>query len=105
MAGEERRTDKRKRPRTCVGCGEESPKRELIRIIRTPEGEVRYDPTGKANGRGAYLCRCSDCVALAKKKKALSRALKTDVDGVVYDSLIALCTEKDGEGRDVTVEK
>ena len=103
MAGEERRTDKRKRPRTCRMRRRVS-KRELIRIIRTPEGEVRYDPTGKANGRGAYLCRRSDCVALAKKK-ALSRALKTDVDGVVYDSLIALCTEKDGEGRDVTVEK
>lgn len=76
MAGEERRTDKRKSPRTCVGCGEESPKRELIRIIRTPEGEVRYDPTGKANGRGAYLCRRSDCVALAKKKKRFRGPLR-----------------------------
>ena len=97
MAGEERRTDKRKSPRTCVGCGEESPKRELIRIIRTPEGEVRYDPTGKANGRGAYLCRCSDCVVLAKKKKALSRALRTEVSEDVYDSLLALCAGEDGE--------
>ncbi len=94
MSGEERRTEKRKRPRTCVGCGEESPKRELMRVIRTPEGEVRYDPTGRANGRGAYLCRRSECVLLAKKKKALSRALKTEVGEDVYDTLLALCSEE-----------
>ena len=97
MAGEERRPEKRKRPRTCVGCGEESPKRELMRVIRTPEGEVRYDPTGRANGRGAYLCRCSECVMLAKKKKALSRALRTEVSEDVYEILLTLCS---GEKRE-----
>ena len=97
MAGEERMPEKRKRPRTCVGCGEESPKRELMRVIRTPEGEVRYDPTGRANGRGAYLCRCSDCVMLAKKKKALSRDLRTEVGEGVYEILLTLCS---GEKRE-----
>ena len=53
---------KKKRPRTCVGCMEESPKRELLRVIRTPEGEVRYDPTGRANGRGAYVCARASCI-------------------------------------------
>jgi predicted RNA-binding protein YlxR (DUF448 family) len=76
--GEERKTEKRKRPRTCVGCGEESPKRELLRVIRTPEGEVRYDPTGRANGRGAYVCSCRECVALAKKKNSHSKSQNTD---------------------------
>lgn len=82
---------KKQRPRTCVGCGEISPKRELIRIIRTPEGEVRYDATGKANGRGAYVCKCRECVELAKKKRSLPRALKCDVSDDIFDELLALC--------------
>ncbi|OUO93061.1 YlxR family protein [Cloacibacillus sp. An23] len=88
---------KKQRPRTCVGCGEESPKRTLLRIVRSPEGEVRYDPTGKANGRGAYLCADPSCVAAAKKKKSLSRALKAEVPESLYDELTALCAEKGGE--------
>ena len=95
--GEERKTEKRKRPRTCVGCGEESPKRELLRVIRTPEGEVRYDPTGRANGRGAYVCSFRECVVLAIKKKALSRALKTDVSEDVYENLLTLCIDEKRE--------
>lgn len=91
---------KKKRPRTCVGCMEESPKRELLRVIRTPEGQVRYDPTGRANGRGAYVCARLSCVEAAKKKKALARALKAEVPDAVYESLAAVCAEKerpDGE--------
>lgn len=83
---------KRKRPRTCVGCGEESPKRALLRVIRTPEGEIMYDPTGRANGRGAYVCSSTDCVKLAKKKKALSRALKAQVEDSIYDKLESICS-------------
>ena len=83
--------EKRKRPRTCVGCGEESPKRELMRVIRTPEGEVMYDPTGRANGRGAYVCRSIDCVRLARKKKAFSKAFKAQVADDVYDMLETIC--------------
>ena len=97
MMGEERKTEKRKRPRTCVGCGEESPKRELLRVIRTPEGEVRYDPTGRANGRGAYVCSCRECVMFAKKKKALSRALKTDVSEDIYENLMTICIDEKRE--------
>jgi predicted RNA-binding protein YlxR (DUF448 family) len=68
-----------------------------MRVIRTPEGEVRYDPTGRANGRGAYLCRCSECVMLAKKKKALSRALRTEVSEDVYEILLTLCSDEKRE--------
>lgn len=89
------RPEKRKRPRTCVGCGEESPKRELVRVVRSPSGEVSCDPTGRANGRGAYVCRCVDCVRAARKKKALSRALKTEVADSVYEALVALCSREE----------
>ena len=80
--------EKRKRPRTCVGCGEENPRRSMCRIVRSPQGEVRYDPTGKMPGRGAYLCEDSSCILGAKKKKALSRALRTEVDPGLYDELL-----------------
>lgn len=88
---------KKLRPRTCVGCMEESPKRAMMRIIRSPEGEVRYDPTGKANGRGAYLCMRAECVEAARKRKSLGRALKTEVPQEIYDELAALCRGKDAE--------
>jgi len=84
---------KKKRPRSCVGCGCESPKRELLRVVRTPEGEVKFDPTGRANGRGVYVCRNLGCVMKARKKKALSRMLKTQVEDSVYDELDAACGE------------
>ena len=60
--------------RRCVGCMESKPKRALIRIIKSEDG-VEVDPTGKANGRGVYLCRERDCFNLAKKKRAISRGL------------------------------
>ena len=62
--------------RTCVACGTISGKRELIRIVRGPEGDVRPDPTGKKAGRGAYLCADPACWELALKKKKLDRSLK-----------------------------
>ncbi|MEX2236353.1 MAG: YlxR family protein [Dehalococcoidia bacterium] len=65
--------------RTCVACREGSFKRELVRIVRTPEGRVLVDETGKRPGRGAYLCRCSKCwqAAVGGKRDPLSHALKT----------------------------
>lgn len=97
MAKAAKQPVKKQRPRTCVGCGEESPKRTLLRVVRSPEGEVHYDPTGKANGRGAYLCADPACVAAAKKKKSLSRALKTEVPESVYEELAALCKKMECE--------
>jgi hypothetical protein len=62
--------------RTCVACRTERPKRELVRIVRTPAGTLLLDPTGKLAGRGAYLCADDTCRAAALKKRAIERALK-----------------------------
>jgi predicted RNA-binding protein YlxR (DUF448 family) len=72
--------------RRCVGCMESKPKKELIRITATETG-VRPDPTGKANGRGVYLCRDAACFAKAKKKRAISRGLETEMTGAQTDQL------------------
>ncbi|HPF19557.1 MAG TPA: YlxR family protein, partial [Bacillota bacterium] len=65
--------------RRCVGCMESKPKRELIRIVASPDGEVLLDLTGKANGRGAYLCPDPECAAKAGKKNAFARSLHINV--------------------------
>lgn len=79
---------KRKVPlRKCVACQEMVHKKDLIRIVRTPEGEVTVDPTGKASGRGGYLCTKKSCLDLARSRKALDRSLKTTVDDSVYETL------------------
>jgi len=62
-------------------------KKELIRIIRTPEGEIRLDETGRMNGRGAYLCRSCECLQKARKSKALARALKVPIPDEIYETL------------------
>jgi predicted RNA-binding protein YlxR (DUF448 family) len=62
--------------RTCIGCREVKHKRELVRVVRTPEGKVRVDLTGKANGRGAYLCKNDSCWQKSLSKGQLARALK-----------------------------
>lgn len=74
--------------RQCVGCREQKNKRELIRILRTPEGEVVADATGKKNGRGAYLCPSRECLQKARKSKALERSLNTEIPSEVYDALM-----------------
>ena len=62
--------------RRCVGCMVSKPKRELIRIVAAPEGGLLVDATGKANGRGVYLCPDKNCFALARKRKAITRGLE-----------------------------
>jgi len=73
--------------RTCAGCRTGSAKRELVRVVRTPEGAVEVDPTGKANGRGAYLCARRECWEEALKKDRLSRALRTNVSAQDAEAL------------------
>ena len=82
---------RKKRPRTCVGCMEESPKRQLIRIVRTTDGDVMYDPTGRAPGRGAYVCLNAECIKLAKRKNSLARSLKVATPTELYQQLEDLC--------------
>ena len=62
--------------RTCVACRETDEKRDLLRVVRQPDGTVIYDSKGKISGRGAYICARSECIALAKKQKKLERSLK-----------------------------
>ena len=73
--------------RQCMGCRERKAKRELIRVVRTPEGSVSLDFGGKMNGRGAYICRSRACLEKAVKSKALSRALETEITQEIYDLL------------------
>lgn len=70
----------RKAPvRTCVGCRETDAKRELVRFVRTPTGDVEVDPTGKANGRGAYVCARTECFEQAVRRGRLSSALRVNL--------------------------
>ena len=71
----------------CVGCREMKEKRELIRIVRTPEGEVAIDETGKRSGRGAYICRNAECLKRAIKQKQLERQLDVTLTTEIVDGL------------------
>jgi len=75
--------------RTCIGCNESKPKKELIRVVKSPEGEISIDFTGKKNGRGAYLCFNVNCLEKAIKTKKLSRTFETQIEDEIYDKLRA----------------
>lgn len=70
--------------RRCVGCGEHFPKMELIRVVRSPEGVFSLDVTGRAAGRGAYLCKKTECLQKAKKTKRLEAAFSSKIEEDVY---------------------
>lgn len=73
--------------RMCTGCGEMKPKKELIRVVRSAEGEISLDTTGKKPGRGAYLCRNVECLKKAEKQKRLEHAFGCSIPPEVYASL------------------
>ncbi len=73
--------------RKCVGCQEMKNKKEMLRVIRTPEEELVIDTTGRKNGRGAYLCFSTACFDRARKSKGLERSLKMNIPAEVYDGL------------------
>ena len=73
--------------RMCVGCREMRPKKELLRVVRSPEGAIAFDRVGKAPGRGAYVCPNEECLKKAVKTKALERQLECKIDESVYDEL------------------
>jgi len=75
--------------RMCVGCREMKPKKELLRVVRSPEGEISFDLTGRKSGRGAYVCPSETCFMKAVKQKQLERALEAPVSDEVRDSLSA----------------
>ena len=71
--------------RQCLGCREMKPKRELIRVVRSPEGAISLDFKGKAPGRGAYICPDAECLKKAMKARALERAFSAQIPGEVYE--------------------
>lgn len=73
--------------RKCVGCGEMKEKKDLIRVLKTPEDEIILDTTGRANGRGAYICNNSECLQKAIRNKGLERSLKSRIPDDLPDRL------------------
>lgn len=73
--------------RQCVGCGEMKSKKEMMRVLKTADGTIVLDVTGKKNGRGAYLCLSGECLQKARKNKGLERSFKMSIPNEVYDSL------------------
>ncbi|MBQ6806883.1 MAG: YlxR family protein [Lachnospiraceae bacterium] len=81
--------------RQCVGCGEMKNKKEMMRVLKTAEGPIVLDTTGKKNGRGAYLCMDKECLVKARKNKGLERSFKMSIPDEIYESL-----EKEFEADD-----
>ena len=73
--------------RQCLGCNEHKPKIELLRVLRTPEGEILLDFTGKKSGRGAYICKNLACLQKARKSRRIDRNLECQVPDEVYDRM------------------
>ncbi len=84
----EQRIKQRKIPvRQCLGCNEHKPKTELLRVLRTPEGEITLDFTGKRSGRGAYICHSASCLKKARKSGRIERSLGVSIPDEVYDGM------------------
>ena len=73
--------------RMCTGCGEMFDKRTLVRVVKSPDGEVSLDLTGKKAGRGAYVCKNTECLKKARKKRAFERAFSMQISDDVYSSM------------------
>ena len=80
-------TGKKIPQRQCIGCGQMKDKKELIRILKTQDGSIVIDSTGKKNGRGAYICPDEECLQKAFKTKGLERSFKMAIDQSIYDEL------------------
>lgn len=81
------KTVKKPPMRHCLGCGAELPKNELIRVVRSPEGVISIDTTGKSAGRGAYICKKASCLQKARKSGRLGRALDSAISDEIYETL------------------
>lgn len=87
--------------RRCVGCNAQKPKRELVRVVRSPDGNVSVDLTGKKAGRGAYLCPSAACLAKARKAKRLQNAFGVPVPDDVFERLTAEITAAEQAAKEV----
>ena len=83
--------------RKCIGCQQVKEKRQLLRVVRDPEGNVSIDRSGRKSGRGAYLCEDLSCLEKAVKTRALERSLETEISSEVYESLRKELQEKEGQ--------
>ncbi len=94
-------TRRRKIPmRVCISCQEKKPKRSLLRIVRSPEGEIDIDLTGKKSGRGAYLCMQEECLNKARKKKILEKHLKQKVPEEFFEKLFSTVQELEQQNKE-----
>ncbi len=82
--------------RMCSGCGEHRPKRDLIRVVRSPEGEISLDLTGRKNGRGAYLCPRAECLQKARRARRIERSLGCPIPDEVYDEMEKELRQREG---------
>jgi predicted RNA-binding protein YlxR (DUF448 family) len=80
----------------CSGCGEHRPKRDLIRVVRSPEGEISLDLTGRKNGRGAYLCPRAECLQKARRARRIERSLGCPIPDEVYDEMEKELRQREG---------
>ena len=80
--------------RTCLGCNEAKPKNKLIRIVKQSDGKIFVDKTGKAEGRGAYICNNVECLEKAIKSKILIRSFETEINYEIYESLRGVIIDK-----------
>ena len=87
MAGNGNIKQKKIPMRMCLGCGEMKPKKELVRVVKPPEGEISLDLTGKKPGRGAYVCKNAECLKLARKARRIERSLSCRIPDSVYESM------------------
>ena len=83
--------------RQCIGCMTSRPKKELVRVVRAPSGEISIDLVGKKPGRGAYVCYSVECLKKARKSRALERALEVSIPAEVYDAMEAELEGRDGQ--------
>lgn len=83
--------------RKCLGCGEMKPKKELLRVTHNAQGDISVDVTGKAHGRGAYICDSEQCFRKARRSGAFNRAFKSDIPEKVYEDLMRELTKNGHE--------
>ena len=75
--------------RKCTGCGEQKPKKELVRVVKTPDSQILLDLTGKASGRGAYICNNAECLKKARKSKRIDRTFEMTIPDEIYEQMEA----------------
>ena len=80
--------------RMCLGCGEQKPKKELIRVVKSKEGDISLDLTGRKAGRGAYVCRDVECLKKARRSHRLEKSFECRIEDAVYDGMEAELTDE-----------